>query len=58
MPCVIALRVVSFPATANRITKKPNSSAESESPSTSAWTSLVTMSGIGHFLRSSAMFIE
>ncbi len=27
MPCVMALRVVSLPATASRMTKKPNSSS-------------------------------
>ena len=47
MPWVIELRVVSLPATASRMTKKPNSSSESLWPSMSAWTSLVTMSSPG-----------
>jgi len=55
MPCEIALRVVSLPATASRITKKPNSSADRLSPSTCAWVSLVTMSSRGHRRRSSAI---
>ena len=50
MPWVIELRVVSLPATASRMTKKPNSSSESLCPSTSASISLVTMSSPG-FLR-------
>ena len=50
MPWVMELRVVSLPATASRMTKKPNSSSESLWPSTSASISLVTMSGPG-FLR-------
>ena len=40
MPWVIELRVVSLPATASMITKKPNSSSESFSPSMSAWISV------------------
>ncbi|SIE28993.1 Uncharacterised protein [Mycobacteroides abscessus subsp. abscessus] len=47
MPWVIELRVVSLPATANAMTKKPNSSSESLSPSTSALMSVVTMSSPG-----------
>ena len=47
MPWVIELRVVSLPATASRMTKKPNSSSESLWPSTSASTSLVTRSSPG-----------
>ncbi len=47
MPWVIELRVVSLPATASRMTKNPNSSSESLWPSTSASTSLVTMSSPG-----------
>ena len=41
--------MVSLPATASRITKKPNSSSESLWPSTSASISLVTMSSPGFF---------
>ena len=47
MPWEIAFRVVSLPATASRITKKPNSSEVSSPPSISAVTSLVTMSSRG-----------
>ena len=47
MPWVMELRVVSLPATASRMTKKPNSSSESLWPSTSASISLVTMSSPG-----------
>ena len=57
MPCEIALRVVSLPATESRITKNPNSSADSSPPSICAFTSLVTMSSRGHCLRSSAITI-
>ena len=57
MPWVIELRVVSLPATASMITKKPNSSSESFSPSMSAWISVVTMSSVGFLPRSSAMAI-
>ncbi len=56
MPWVMALRVVSFPATASISTKKPNSS-EFRLPSSSAATSVVTMSWAGHRLRSTAMFM-
>ena len=56
MPWVIELRVVSLPATASMITKKPNSSSESFSPSMSAWISVVTMSSVGFLPRSSAIF--
>lgn len=56
MPCVMALRVVSLPATASSRTKKPNSS-EARLPSSSAATSVLTMSFAGHCLRSAAMFI-
>ncbi len=55
MPCEIAFLVVSLPATASRITKKPNSSEVSSSPSTWACTSLLTMSSRGHARRSSAI---
>ena len=55
MPWVIELRVVSLPATASRITKKPNSSSESLWPSTSACTSLVTRSSPGWPARSAAI---
>ena len=58
MPCEIAFRVVSLPATASRIMKKPNSSADRSLPSISALTSLVTMSSRGHCLRSSAMTMQ
>ena len=44
MPWVIELRVVSLPATASRMTKNPNSSSVSFSPSMSALISAVTMS--------------
>jgi hypothetical protein len=54
MPWVVALRVVSLPATARAITKKPNSSSVSPRPSLSAWTSLVTMSSRGFAFRSAA----
>ncbi len=57
MPWVIELRVVSLPATASMITKKPNSSSESFSPSMSAWISAVTMSSVGFLPRSSAICI-
>ncbi len=56
MPWLMALRVVSLPATASRITKKPNSSEE-RLPSPSAATSWETMSLAGHSLRSAARFI-
>ena len=55
MPWVIELRVVSLPATASMMTKKPNSSSESFSPSMSAWISVVTMSSVGFLPRSSAI---
>ena len=55
MPWVMALRVVSLPATASIITKYPNSSSPSAWPSISALISLVTMSSAGHLRRSSAM---
>ena len=55
MPWVIALRVVSLPATARMMTKKPNSSSVSPRPSLSACTSLVTMSSSGLALRSAAI---
>ena len=54
MPWLIALRVVSLPATESRIVKKPNSSEVSSWPSMSAVTSFVTMSLAGFSLRSSA----
>ena len=57
MPCVIALRVVSLPATASRMTKKPNSSSVSPRPSLSALISLVTRSSRGMALRSAAIII-
>ena len=57
MPWVIELRVVSLPATASMMTKKPNSSSESFSPSMSAWMSVVTMSSVGFLPRSSAIAI-
>ena len=57
MPWVIELRVVSLPATASMMTKKPNSSSESFSPSMSAWISVVTMSSVGFLPRSSAIAI-
>ena len=44
MPWVIELRVVSLPATASIMTKNPNSSSVSFSPSMSALISAVTMS--------------
>jgi hypothetical protein len=56
IPWVMALRVVSLPATASSNTKNPNSSELNSCPSVSAWTSLVTMSSIGQRLRSSARF--
>ena len=52
---MIELRVVSLPATESMITKKPNSSSDSFSPSMSAWISVVTMSSVGFLPRSSAM---
>ena len=57
MPWVMALRVVSLPATASISTKKPNSSSDSPCPSISALISLVTMSSRGQPRRSSAMFM-
>ena len=54
MPCVIAWRVVSFPATISRQKKLSKSRSESRSPSTSAWTSLVTRSSFGSARRCSA----
>ena len=57
MPWVIELRVVSFPATESMMTKKPNSSSESFSPSMSAWIKVVTMSSVGFLPRSSAIAI-
>ncbi|SLH68570.1 Uncharacterised protein [Mycobacteroides abscessus subsp. abscessus] len=58
MPCVVALRVVSLPATASRMTNQANSSDPSDSPSMSAVTSWLTMSSAGHLRRSSARFQE
>ena len=55
MPCAMALRVVSLPATASISTKKPNSSSDRWFPSISALISLVTMSSRGQARRSSAM---
>ena len=55
IPCAMALRVVSLPATASISTKKPNSSSDRWLPSISALISLVTMSSRGHPRRSSAM---
>ncbi len=55
MPCEMAFLVVSLPATASRMTKKPNSSEVSSSPSTWALTSLETMSSRGQARRSSAI---
>ena len=52
MPWVIELRVVSLPATASMMTKKPNSSSESFSPSMSASIRVVTMSSVGFLPRS------
>ena len=57
IPWVVALRVVSLPATARRTTNQPNSSAVSFSPSTSAWTSLVTRSSRGSTSRLAASSI-
>lgn len=57
MPWLMALRVVSLPATASSRTKKPNSSEE-RLPWPSAATSWLTMSAAGHSLRAAAMFIE
>ena len=47
MPCAVALRVVSLPATASSSKNMSNSSSESCSPSISALSSLVTMSSRG-----------
>ena len=47
MPWEIALRVVSLPATASSRKKRLKSISESESPSTSASSSVVTMSSRG-----------
>ena len=58
MPWVMALRVVSLPATASIMTKKPNSSSVRPRSSTWALMSLVTMSSCGFALRSAAMAIE
>ena len=54
MPCAVALRVVSFPATASSIMNMSNSSSLSCSPSISALRSLVTMSSCGSVRRSPA----
>ena len=63
MPCEMALRVVSLPATASSTMKKPNSSSVRPRPSpsdaeTSAVTSRVMMSSWGFLRRSSASAIE
>ncbi|SKX88609.1 Uncharacterised protein [Mycobacteroides abscessus subsp. abscessus] len=55
MPWLIALRVVSLPATVSRMKKNPNSASSRCCPSISALTSVLTMSSTGHFRRSSAM---
>ena len=56
MPCAVALRVVSLPATASSIMNMSNSSSLRLSPSISALRSLVTMSsrGIGLALAASS----
>ena len=55
MPCVMALRVVSLPATASIDHEVAELVVASAWPSISALTSLVTMSSAGHLRRSSAM---
>ena len=51
MPCAVALRVVSLPATASSSMNMSNSSSVSFSPSISALSSLVTMSSRGSLRR-------
>ena len=53
MPWLMALRVVSLPATARISTNQPNSSERERRRRSVAATSLVTMSSAGHALRSS-----
>ena len=54
MPWAMALRVVSFPATDSSMKNRLKSISVSESPSTSALSSVVTMSGCGSARRFSA----
>ena len=53
MPWLIALRVVSLPATTSRMKNEPNSWAVSRSPSSSACISPLVMSSRGFASRSS-----
>ena len=53
MPCVIALRVVSLPATTKRIKKLPNSWLVSRSPSTTACIITLVRSSVGFASRAS-----
>ena len=54
MPWLIAVRVVSLPATARRMKNGAISLSASMSPSTSLWTSFEVRSSVGFFRRSSA----
>jgi len=54
MPWLIALRVVSLPATTRRMKNDPSSWLVSRSPSTSAWMRAVVMSSRGRVRRASA----
>ena len=56
MPWLVAVRVVSLPATASSRKNELKSSSESFSPSTSALTSVVTMSSPGSRLARSESF--
>ena len=54
MPCAMALRVVSFPATESSMKNRLKSMSDSDSPSMSALSSVLMMSSLGFWRCSSA----